>query len=608
MAHTGTFVAGVVVAMALVQAPPADRKLTTTPGTISPDARLISYFEPSGPELRVDEVGSQKPVAHLAVSGYIGTSAISWDGRQVAFSSGIAGEGAGLRVLALPPSADSSPKLLLKGPDIDPVEWSRDGRHLLVESDGNQFEIRLVDVADGTFRVLKTMKPSSNLRYLALSPDSSWLAYDQVVAGAGRNRAVFLLPTNGGAETQVLEPTAWHSVIGWSPDGREVLLFSDRLGSPSIWALPVRDGRAARDLRLIKRDFDGNPKAVTSDGDIVYERVSGPPAARVVTARIDGEARLTSAPQPYATRDPIAFARFPRWSPDGTSFMYLVARLLSPAVVVHSTSTGASRELPLPLDGIDTFDVSPDGRSVVFKANLEGRPCFCIFDMATGNVRPLVLGAYLGVGIGNHPQFSTDGRRVSYFVHLTPESAPARDPAQPRHWSYVERNIETGEVRPLVSDLSRLMADPRAWPAGRSPDGRYLLARVADATSRLLAQDTKTGDVRDVYRVAGGEAFNHNGDLQWTPDSRAIITTIATVYHDDGNEQELWWIPIDGRPAHKIDVGTTLIGEDPIAIHPDGHRIAFVAGWPFNAQLPFDVRPAAVGSPVELRILRNRVP
>jgi hypothetical protein len=122
----------------------------------------------------------------------------------------------------------------------------------------------------------------------------------------------------------------------------------------------------------------------------------------------------------------------------------------------------------------------------------------------------------------------------------------------------------------------------------------------------LLALDTKTGQVREIHRALGTEAFNHKGDLQWTPDSRAIITTIATVYHADGNEQELWWIPIDGRPAHKIDVGTTLIGEDPIAIHPDGRRIAFVAGRPFNALLPFDLRPTAVGSPVELRILKNR--
>jgi hypothetical protein len=50
-------------------------------------------------------------------------------------------------------------------------------------------------------------------------------------------------------------------------------------------------------------------------------------------------------------------------------------------------------------------------------------------------------------------------------------------------------------------------------------------------------------------------------------------------------------------------VGTTAIGENPIAIHPDGRRIAFVAGKPFQAVLPFDLRPAASGSPVELRVL-----
>jgi hypothetical protein len=73
-----------------------------------------------------------------------------------------------------------------------------------------------------------------------------------------------------------------------------------------------------------------------------------------------------------------------------------------------------------------------------------------------------------------------------------------------------------------------------------------MLKRSATEPSRLMAYDTTTAEVREIIRAPGNQAFNHDGDLQGTPDSRAIITTVATVMHAAGNEQE-WRIPIDGR-------------------------------------------------------------
>jgi hypothetical protein len=42
----------------------------------------------------------------------------------------------------------------------------------------------------------------------------------------------------------------------------------------------------------------------------------------------------------------------------------------------------------------------------------------------------------------------------------------------------------------------------------------------------------------------------------------------------------LWWIPVDGRAPHRVDLGVDTLVDSPIAIHPDGQRIAFVAGDP----------------------------
>jgi Tol biopolymer transport system component len=597
MLHALAFAVVAAMVIAAAQGTITDRGLAGVPaGKLSPDGRLVSYFDTVNSEFRVDDVRSRQPVVRLAVSGYVGTSAISWDGTKVAFSAGIPGEGPGLRVLSIPAPPGAVARLLIKGADIDPREWSRDGAQILVGADLSPFEIRLVNAIDGTFRIVK--QATSSARFL--SPDAAFLAHDVQVAGSGRNRAVGLVPTNGGVEVQVVEPTAWHTVVGWSADGRQLVVFSDRGGFPGLWAIPIRDGRRGGEPRLLKRDLDGNPVAVTASGDVVYERVTGPPAARLVTAGIDTAGRATSAPARYATRDPLAFARFPRWSPDGKSFLYVVARRLGPAIVIHSTEGPDAREIPLPFRTVYTFDWSLDGRSLIFKGRtLEGQFgefCLCLMDVATGRVRTVAP-----PGVYYHPRFSTSSTTVSYFKRQD-------QPPQPARWSYVERDLQSGIERDLVPDLSRLMAEPRSYPASGSPDGRFLLNTIVGDPSRLVAYDTTTAEVREIFRPPGTQAFNHYGDLQWTPDSRAIITTVATKMHAAGNEQGIWWIPIDGRAPRRIDVGTTQIGENPIAIHPDGTRIAFVAGRPFPAVWPLYVGPRGVGSPLELRVLGPVVP
>jgi Tol biopolymer transport system component len=598
MSHASTFAVVAAMALAATQGSITDRALAGIPvGKLSPDGRRVSYFDTANGEFRVDDVRSRQPVVRLAVSGYTGSSAISWDGTKVAFSAGLPGEGPGLRVLSLPASPGSAPRLLIKGADIDPREWSRDGTTILVGADLSPFEIRLVSASDGTFRVVK--QATSAARFL--SPDGAFLAHARRVAGSGRNTAVGLLPTNGGVELQVVEPTAWHQAVGWSSDGRQLVVFSDRGGFPGLWAIPIRDGQRDGELRLLTRELDGNPVAVTASGDVVYERVTGPPAARLVTAGIDSTGRATSAPVLYATHDPLAFARFPRWSPDGKSFLYVTGRLMGPAMVFHSTEKQDVREIPLELNRVVTFDWSPDGRSLIFKGRtLEGQFgefCLCLMDVATGRVRTVAP-----PGVYYHPRFSTNSTTVSYFKRQD------QPPQQPR-WSYVERDLQSGIERDLVSDLSRLMAEPRSYPASGSPDGRFLLNTIVGDPSRLVAYDTTTAEVREIFRARGTQAFNHYGDLQWTPDSRAIVTTVATTMHATGtNEQEIWWIPIDGRDPRRIDVGTTQIGENPIAIHPDGRQLAFVAGRPFPAVWTANVRPQALGAPLELRLLGPLVP
>jgi Tol biopolymer transport system component len=591
---------GAAVVFVAAQGSLTDRPLGGNPsGQPSPDGQLVARLDSDRRQLEVDDIRTGQPLVRQPLGNYIGSTAISYDGKWVAFSSGITGQGAGLRILPIPSSPGDSPRLLVKGADVDPIEWSRDGTAVVAMAETSQgLEIRLITVADGSFR---TLRPTSGLRLgasafgsVALSPDGLHLAVDARAAGTNGRRAVLLLSATGAGEIRLLEPTAWHSVIGWMPDGRHLIVMSDRGGSAGLWAIPVQDGRRAGEPRLVKAELADKPLAVLANGDLVYERVTGPPAARLVTARVDADMRVTSPPTPFPTRHPLAFARFPRWSADGRSFMYVETSLLGPVAVIHTDGTSNSRTIPLDLSGFFTFDWSRDGRQIVFKGTTrDGEVRLCLLDISRGVLRVLPTLPLQEQGAFYHPQFDATGTSVSYF----------RAQGQPVTWAYVERALDSNAVRVVAGDLSRLMGAPRSYPAGRSPDGRYLLAEVAGDPSRLLAYDTKTTAVREVFRSRGTEAFHHYGDIQWTPDSRAIITTVATTLHEEGNEQELWWMPVDGRAPRQIDVGTTLIGENRIAVHPGGGQIAFVAGRPFSGVLPLDYRPRAAGSPIERRVI-----
>jgi hypothetical protein len=111
---------------------------------------------------------------------------------------------------------------------------------------------------------------------------------------------------------------------------------------------------------------------------------------------------------------------------------------------------------------------------------------------------------------------------------------------------------------------------------GRSPDGRYLLAMTdGQPTTTLFAWDTVTGETRTVFEVDRDNGFNHEDGLRWMPDSRAFIVNTRGA---GDNERALWWVPLDGRPPHALDVGRDDVFNRSIAIHPDGRQIAFYAG------------------------------
>jgi Tol biopolymer transport system component len=551
---------------------------------MSPDGRYVTYVapDPDG-DLHVRDVveGTDRRLTHIReAGGYVDYSAVSHDGQWVAVvgrNRDARDEPFKLYVVPLAANASTSPRVLLDGTYAAPREWSRDGRQILVliEREVPKLEIGLVNAETGELRTLRQLERPYPGYHIRMSPDGRFVAYDHPATPNVRQRDVLLIPVNGGADLRLLDGPSSDTVVGWSPDGGYLIVESDRSGSNGLWAVPVSDGRRSGEPVLLKDDFRGDPLSLTDGGDLFYEAPAPgfeQPKRALLVASVDFEKGTLLKTPWFAAHDRNTETRSPRWTAGGSVFTYLTQRPAGPVLSIR-TAGGTVREVPRDLGYVWTFDWSPDGTRVVYRAtDLQGRRGIFVVDATTGDVTTVALSEQGRVQYFN-PQFVDDGAAITYITVARIDGAPTA--------SLIKRQLATGTESVLRARLE-VAAGYRLGPTmARSPDGRFLLnARsTSDPAPRsiIAAHDTTTKQVRDVFKVDVLDAFNPEDGLQWLPDSSAFVVNAAGAKE---NERVLWWVPMDGRTPHILDVGRTDLVNSAIAIHPDGQQIAFVAGDP----------------------------
>jgi Tol biopolymer transport system component len=449
-------------------------------------------------------------------------------------------------------------------------------------------------VATDVFRVLKRFAHPYPGDVVRRSPDGAFVAYDIRATLAEGHRDVRLLAAADGRDMAVVDGPSSDTVVGWSPDGALLLFKSDRRGTVDLWAMPIAHGRPTGEPRLLWEGFDFEPHTITARGDLFYERAvgstGGTPRRALMTATVDPEAGTLVKPPWFAAHDRDAHSRFPRWSADGSQFLYLTRRPDGWVVSFRSITSGQTREMPLRLGYIWTFDWSRDARWLVFRATDEaGRNGIFLVDAQTGRT-DLITTKSDDFQAWRTPQFTGDGTAITYFRRdVEAAGAPT---------AYIRFDIATRTEH--VVEASAAGLGPGRFGMGRSPDGRYRLASHDDRRKKpslLFAYDTVTARERELFSVAVENAFNYEDGLQWMPDGRAVIVTVRGAAR---NAFELWWIPVDGRQPRRLDIGVDNLINNAIAVHPDGRQVAFLAGDPV---------PSTASSPRrEFRLLRRFLP
>lgn len=185
--------------------------------------------------------------------------------------------------------------------------WSRDGRHLFYNSNGDMYRI---SVSGGMPERIDTGDVKCNNDH-GLSPDGKRLVISGRV-GAGQSQ-IWMVSASGGSPRLItqLSPSYWH---GWSPNGKTLAYCANRNGNFDVYTIPLEGGQETR--LTTAEGLDDGPD-YSPDGGYIYFNSERSGLMQIWRMKADGsEQELVSAPAESADW-------FAHPSPDGKWIVYL---------------------------------------------------------------------------------------------------------------------------------------------------------------------------------------------------------------------------------------------------------------------------------------------
>ncbi|MDQ3136674.1 MAG: hypothetical protein M3Q93_03695, partial [Gemmatimonadota bacterium] len=256
-----------------------------------------------------------------------GPSAAAWspDGTELIYSM----QGSLWRQRIGQPDA----RQLTDGPGYDyQPDWSPDGRRLVYASyRDDAVELRLLDLETGAeTRLLGggavSLEPrwspdGARIAFTSTLHEGRWHVFTAQVTPDGRAERVARITEDreSGLARYYYNSVDHYLSPTWSPDGRELIVVSNRghvWGSGGFWRMPARAGGAPREIRDEETTWKGRPDWSRDGKRVVYSSYLGRQWHQLWLMTPDGTNPLQLT---YGDFD----ATTPRWSPDGRRIAYV---------------------------------------------------------------------------------------------------------------------------------------------------------------------------------------------------------------------------------------------------------------------------------------------
>ncbi len=388
-----------------------------------------------------------------------------------------------------------------------------------------------------------------------LSPDGKWIAYDVSTPDLAANKSfsgVYLIPSAGGTPKLISDGKHQDNGAAWSPDGRTIAYVSNRdSGAHQIYLYDVAGGtsRKVSDLAggagSVKWLPDGSGLLAVSD---IYPDCGVDPACIK-----DKTAAEAAAPTKARVMTGLLYRHWKAWQEPTRSHILLVMTGGGCGdSCVHDLTPGAFDAPPFSVGGGDEFDVSPDGKELVYARDTAQHPevstnaDLFLVPTAGGDAKRITT----RTGADTSPKYSPDGRWIAYRSQVR----AGYESDLWELWLYDRTNGTSHRIAPAFDDWvesitwspdskSIFFTAPKTgktaiYEVAINGGAPQLISDAVSADAVTISRDGKTvyydgssflrpNDIYALTKIAGGA-----NSVRITHENDALLSNIAATSED----------------------------------------------------------------------------
>ncbi|MBI4907560.1 MAG: protein kinase [Acidobacteria bacterium] len=420
------------------------------------------------------------------------------------------------------------------------VEW-HSNQALIVSDEFGAAARRLLrlDLDTGQRQPLTTPPERTSDIAPRLSPDRKSLLFCRVFGEVRTD--LFVLSAGGGEPRRLTFDELPKREIRWTPDGRGILFRAPRRKGWALWGIGL-EGQPVREvlpLESLLAQFDVRPG---SKGGLVLAMASTYATEAIWRAERPAGGGNFSDPVRFISSGPNGVDVNPVISPDGLRVAFVSLRSGSPQVWVSDNQGQNTRQLTNLQGGVQVTVPawSPDSREIVCAARGTG---VFVLDVSGDRAPRVVVEAE-----GTEPQFSTDGRSITFSSQrsgkqnlwcvpagggptrqLTQDGGIIHRASRDGRWIYHVRRRQPGLWRiPVEGGTAQLVLDRvrsdlnRAWALGQSGGIYYTDYNPAAQQGTILVFDPVRGVHQPVCRFPMPMP-TYTGTLSVAADERWLV-------------------------------------------------------------------------------------